>query len=137
MNNFVIAYGYDPETGEFTGNVNAWEDQLTPGEFLLPGHATFTAPPEPVDGKMRVWNGSAWTQVSIPTPPAPTNEQLAADARVKRTGLLYLCDWTQLPDVALTTGKKAEWATYRQALRNVPQQGGFPNTITWPTAPGA
>lgn len=35
----------------------------------------------------------------------------------------------------LTTAKQAEWTTYRTALLNVPQQAGFPNTITWPTKP--
>ena len=28
-----------------------------------------------------------------------------------------------------------EWRTYRQALRDVPTQEGFPNTVTWPTKP--
>lgn len=35
----------------------------------------------------------------------------------------------------LTTAKQTEWTTYRTALLNVPQQAGFPNTITWPTKP--
>lgn len=138
--NFVIAYGYDRDTQEYTGPVNAWEDQLTPGEFLIPAHATFTEPPAPIEGKRIVWNGTAWTQVNIPTPPAPpvpTTEQLAATARGERDSKLYQSDWTQLPDVPLTSGVKAQWATYRQALRDVPQQPGFPATITWPTAPGA
>lgn len=36
---------------------------------------------------------------------------------------------------ALTTAKQTEWTTYRTDLLNVPQQAGFPNTITWPTKP--
>jgi hypothetical protein len=35
----------------------------------------------------------------------------------------------------LTEAKQTEWTTYRTALLNVPQQAGFPNTITWPTKP--
>ena len=35
----------------------------------------------------------------------------------------------------LTTEKQNEWTTYRTDLLNVPQQAGFPNTITWPTKP--
>ena len=35
----------------------------------------------------------------------------------------------------LTSDKQAEWATYRQALLDVPQQAGFPTNITWPTKP--
>ena len=37
---------------------------------------------------------------------------------------------------ALSSDKQAEWATYRTALLDVPQQAGFPDTITWPTKPG-
>ena len=36
---------------------------------------------------------------------------------------------------ALSSDKQAEWATYRTALLDVPQQAGFPDTITWPTKP--
>jgi len=36
---------------------------------------------------------------------------------------------------ALTDRITDEWRTYRQALRDVPSQAGFPNTITWPTKP--
>ena len=35
----------------------------------------------------------------------------------------------------LTSDKQAEWSTYRTALLNVPQQAGFPQTVTWPTEP--
>ena len=35
----------------------------------------------------------------------------------------------------LTEAKQTEWTTYRTALLNVPQQAGFPNTVTWPTKP--
>ena len=35
----------------------------------------------------------------------------------------------------LTSDKQTEWSQYRTDLLNVPQQSGFPNTITWPTKP--
>ena len=44
-------------------------------------------------------------------------------------------DWTQMADTALTTEKKAEWATYRQALRDLPDASGWPHTHTLPTKP--
>jgi hypothetical protein len=56
-----------------------------------------------------------------------------AEARAKRQQLLAASDWTQLPDVPLAT--KAAWATYRQALRNITEQAGFPLGIVWPTPP--
>lgn len=52
----------------------------------------------------------------------------------KRTQLLYLCDWTQLPDAPLTVQQKADWTTYRQALRDITAQED-PFNITWPTEP--
>lgn len=133
----MIAYGYDRFTGRYTGRVNAWADQMAPGEYILPANATFTEPPEVVEGKNRVWDGTSWSQVDapvVPTPPAVTPPTPAQIVRSERNGKLMDSDWTQLPDVPLAT--KALWATYRQALRDVPQQSGFPTTFTWPIAPG-
>lgn len=62
------------------------------------------------------------------------NEQRARDAmRSERLRRLAASDWTQLPDVPLET--KQAWATYRQALRDVTQQPGFPLRVKWPAAP--
>ena len=58
---------------------------------------------------------------------------LASDAKTKRNRILYETDWTQMPDVTLPN--KAAWATYRQALRDITRQSGFPENITWPTPP--
>jgi len=60
----------------------------------------------------------------------PTVQALA-----KRNGLLFASDWTQIPGNPLTSAVQAQWATYRQALRDVPAQPGFPNNINWPVAP--
>lgn len=66
-------------------------------------------------------------------PPAPTTEELASAARSKRNRLLAETDWTQAGDVPQAT--KDLWAPYRQALREVPEQVGFPTDIVWPTKP--
>lgn len=52
-----------------------------------------------------------------------------------RDGLLSSSDWTRLDDAPLTTEQKAAWATYRQALRDIPSQAGFPWDIQWPVKP--
>ena len=52
--------------------------------------------------------------------------------RNQRTEMLNDCDWTQISD---STADKNAWATYRQALRDVTTQSGFPWTITWPVKP--
>lgn len=62
----------------------------------------------------------------------PSSEQLATEARTKRNTLLATSDWTQVSD---TPVDQIAWATYRQALRDISQQSGFPNSITWPVEP--
>lgn len=59
----------------------------------------------------------------------------AASVRAERVNLLATCDWTQVDDSPLTNVQKASWATYRQSLRDIPAQAGFPWTIDWPVAP--
>jgi len=60
------------------------------------------------------------------------NSKLIENERSKRNQLLNNSDWTQVADAPVD---KAVWATYRQALRDVTAQSGFPWTITWPDAP--
>tara|TARA_R110000803_G_scaffold42055_1_gene90242 strand:- start:9 stop:290 length:282 start_codon:yes stop_codon:yes gene_type:complete len=55
----------------------------------------------------------------------------AVQVREERDALLTATDWMANSDVTMSD----DWATYRQALRDVPSQAGFPNTITWPTKP--
>lgn len=61
--------------------------------------------------------------------------QLDADAaervRADRDSRLAKTDWRACSDLTLST----EWTNYRQALRDVPAQDGFPHTVTWPTEP--
>ncbi len=54
-------------------------------------------------------------------------------ARKTRNSLLTECDWTQGADSPLSDSKKAEWATYRQELRDWPSTADFPETK--PTKP--
>ena len=51
----------------------------------------------------------------------------AANLRAARDRALTACDWTQIPDSPLSAEKKSEWATYRQALRDLPNAEGFPD----------
>jgi len=59
----------------------------------------------------------------------------AATARDKRNHLLLISDWIELPSCSLSNTKKQEFLLYRQALRDVPQQTGFPENINWPELP--
>jgi hypothetical protein len=60
------------------------------------------------------------------------NERQGDLVRSSRNRLLQESDWTQLADV---TADKAAWAAYRQALRDVTGQQGFPWDVIWPQAP--
>jgi hypothetical protein len=53
----------------------------------------------------------------------------------QRNSLLFKSDWTQLPNGPLTQQQQEQWATYRQALRDITTQSGYPANIIWPTKP--
>ena len=72
-------------------------------------------------------------------PPVPTLEELAASVRAERNKLLALTDHLVMPDYPLDVIKLEEIKVYRQALRDIPQQPGFPwggpddPECTWPS----
>lgn len=65
--------------------------------------------------------------------PAEFPEMTIEVVRAERGARLAACDWTQLSDVP--SGTRDTWAKYRQALRDVPAQSGFPTKVKWPKAP--
>lgn len=56
----------------------------------------------------------------------------AKEVRTKRDSLLNGSDWTQVADTALSEQKQEAYRIYRQALRDVPEQEGFPYEVLWP-----
>jgi hypothetical protein len=102
------------------------------GEWQVPdGH-------EFVDGDGNpgfVWNGSVFENPNA----LSADEKKAIDLAIFRTtrnSLLADCDWTQGNDSPLSDEVKATWATYREALRDLPATDGFdPLDVTWPDAP--
>jgi hypothetical protein len=69
----------------------------------------------------------------------PTTEQLAANVRYRRDALLAEVDsivGNPLRWASFSQAQQTAWANYRQALLDVPQQPGFPNTINWSNKPG-
>ena len=78
--------------------------------------------------------GDTWTQTW-------TTQQLpeadaSANIRAERNRRLAACDWTQLPDAPLDADAKLAWQLYRETLRMVPEQAGFPWNVEWPPLPG-
>ena len=55
----------------------------------------------------------------------------AINVRNERNQLISETDWMACSDVTMSDA----WRTYRQALRDIPSQEGFPNDVTWPTSP--
>lgn len=86
--------------------------------------------PQPTDAELAV----AWSALE----PAYRRERAAIDARAKRDELLSKVD--PLIEKAADTGNtvfERSLRQYRQALRDVPAQAGFPSSIAWPVAPAA
>lgn len=70
------------------------------------------------------YDGTTWTAPIVRVSPDKIREQ--------RDELLSASDWTQVADAPVD---QAAWATYRQALRDIPAQDGFPDNVVWPTQP--
>ena len=60
---------------------------------------------------------------------------LAASTRQKRDRLIAATDYLVTPDYPIESDRLAKVKIYRQALRDIPEQSGFPRTITWPDKP--
>lgn len=90
------------------------------------------------DGVVEV-NGQWFTHYIAVTPDdeqkAAMDAAQAATIRTERNKRLAECDWTQLADSPLNPEGKAAWAFYRENLRMVPNQPGFPWNVQWPPQP--
>jgi hypothetical protein len=97
---------------EMYAPVRYWEELKTPVVEVSPGQT-----------------GS----VQVTPPTAPTAAQVAV---LQRNALLADSDWTRLDDAPFTAEQKSAWAAYRQQLRDITAQSGFPDSINWPAKPG-
>ncbi len=84
-----------------------------------------------VDG---VWTQNYVVSELDPELAAANTEAQWAVVRTERNKLIANTDWTQLPDAALSNTQTAQWALYRQALRDITAQSD-PFNIVWPVAP--
>ena len=68
--------------------------------------------------------------------PEPKPEPMTAEeARAKRDKLLAETDWTQVLDAPISAECREAFRVYRQALRDITEQEGFPSVIEWPVKP--
>jgi hypothetical protein len=96
----------------------------------------------PPNNDLQIWSQGAW----IDRPPQPNDnyewingswqlnlERAAISIRQQRDRLLAKTDWTQGRDILETVSQK--YVEYRQQLRDITSQPGFPEQITWPEPP--
>lgn len=101
-------------------------------EHPIYGWIPFTADPndvEPIGAE--VFSAAKASAAAYVEPPIDL-DALADQARSQRNALLAASDWTQMSDAPVN---KVAWATYRQALRDITAQAGFPTDINWPESP--
>lgn len=105
--------------------------EIDPREGVTTGW-TYTAPPS---DETHRWEDGAWIPSIEPasSDPAVSSEQASDDVRAERNRRLFEIDWSQGRDVPEELA--AKWAPYRQALRDVSNQDGFPFFIEWPEKP--
>ena len=104
---------------------NATPPELTNTQVLVEGTPVFSTEDQ---RWTQVWAVRDLTVEEI----ASRNAGQAVSVRAERNALLTASDWTQVADAPVD---KAAWATYRQALRDITAQAGFPWTIDWPAQP--
>lgn len=140
-----MIYIFDPETGQILSRVTASDSHASHyGQNVVVSDDAYSDDTHYIDivsgvfvqipsrpGEMHTWD---WlTKQWVAPSHSQVVEKATSDAMHKRSALLEGSDWTQLPDVPLAT--KEDWATYRQALRDITDQPGYPLDIVWPTPP--
>jgi hypothetical protein len=130
---------YSQATGQIFRVVqtNDIESQLQTSEAYLEGSindsAYYIENGEPVEIPP---SPSQYAEFNFTTKQWVANQnQAIADVISKRQKLLYASDWTQIPNGPLTSAQQESWATYRQELRDIPSQSGYPYNVIWPTPP--
>lgn len=78
---------------------------------------------------VQIWSVRDATQEEL----SARTSNLASDIREQRHDLLLKCDWTQGKDIPSTVSEL--WANYRQQLRDITTQEGFPWEVVWPNPP--
>jgi hypothetical protein len=117
------------EIGFFHPSVGYWQTLGEPPEEILSSYPSGTVRVPIKPSEFHTFDGAAW----VPPSRATLMAAYAENARSIRRAKLAESDWSQLPDVPSALREK--WADYRQALRDISQQEGFPFDIEWPSMP--
>jgi hypothetical protein len=80
--------------------------------------------------------GKGWVMVKLPDP-IPSIKEVSEQMKSRVNDMLTSClDKVAADNTSITKGERALWVEYRQKLREIPQQLGFPYEIDWPRVPG-
>lgn len=139
---------YPPEVASFCSKNNAKIETTGTIEKTVQSHtlegkqayAVFT------DGsKIKLWPYNktkyavgqtvAMKQYKIVEIPEPTTEEVAAQVRAQRDSMIAQTDYLMMSDYPISAEDKALVEAYRQALRDIPEQEGFPSNVQWPVVP--
>ena len=141
---------YDPATGVFTGGrfrgpQRALAANTPEGLAAFPGVVDHSRqrldasgalvqyqPPKPEETELLTWS---WHEESQQWLSYDTDAAVAAKVRKARADRLSACDWVVAKATEAGTPVPQQWVDYRQALRDVTQQPGFPRNVTWPEVP--
>jgi len=105
---------------------NYLEGSIDDSAYYILNNVAISIPPKPNEYSVFDYTTKQWVQV----------ETIAViDVSSKRQRLLYASDWTQIPNNPLTVEQQQAWADYRQQLRDIPAQSGYPFNVIWPTPP--
>ncbi len=99
---------YPPEAAVWCNNNNAYIEPIRSGGYIIR---------------------------EVPPPPEPTPEELAKEIRSKRDKLLRDTDKYLISDYPISPEDLEAVKAYRQALRDIPEQSGFPKNVQWPVEP--
>ena len=102
------------------------EDNVSWNTHYVRNGQVFAMPTKPDGEHAFNYETRAWQQDA---------QKQGNEIKILRNALLTASDWTQIPNSPLSTEKQAAWATYRQELRDIPAQSGYPYNVVWPVAP--
>ena len=142
-NGSLLQYPYTLADLRLQNTGTSWPMQISDEVAAEFGVFPVTPAPQPAENytvnleRTAIKQGSEWVEQWIETPATPeqiaerTNNK-AAEVRADRNKRLADCDWTTLPDAPVDA---EAWTAYRQELRNVTAQSGFPWNVQWSEAP--
>lgn len=121
---------YDPNTMKFIGWYDDTIHQTLPDHFIQVTDKEYQVYKDQVASNIDIIHRNKKYIVKL-DPPKMTWDMI----KLMRNDLLADSDWIMVEDSPFSPEKKAEWRTYRQALRDITQNFSSPESVIWPIKP--